>query len=192
MLLPIFPFLLSLHSLPSIYPFILFSPSIHPIMQRKRYGRQTVSRHHFFITLPDNDMPYFSKTIRFSELIQPIITRITVDLHIHILFVPVCHPMVTLPFWGVVLIYSRCIDFYFIHIVCFYPSDHIDRNHCIIYTVLSFTLIVASLRISQSSFLKLSYIIVLVLLRNPLESIEEIIYLSKYPIIRYWSYQQCL
>ena len=66
-LLRILPFLVSLHYLPSVSPSLLFITSIHPIMWRKRYGRQPVSRHYFLITLPDNDILHFSETMRFSE-----------------------------------------------------------------------------------------------------------------------------
>ena len=128
-------------------------------------------------------------TVYLSHLI---IVWITVELHMHMIFVPICQPMVTLPCWGVVLLFSRGIDFYFIYIVCSYASNLLDINRCILYTVLSFALIVDPLSIAQCSFRKLFYIIFLELLINPLYSIEYIIYLSNYPIIRYWSHKKCL
>ena len=167
MLFPILPFHISLPSLYFVSPFRLFSLPISRSPWRHRYGHRLVSRYHFAIHLLSNNFLIFSNTIHFSKLIHPIITRLTFDLHMHIIFVPICHLTVTLSCWGVVLICSRGIHFYFIHIICFYTSDILNRNHCILYKVLSFTIRFDPLSRAQCSFRKLSYIIFLGLLSDP-------------------------
>ena len=66
-LLPIFTFIISVPSLPSVCPLLLFGPSIHTNMWLERYSCWAVSRNHFVIRLPDTNILHFSKTICFSE-----------------------------------------------------------------------------------------------------------------------------
>ena len=161
------PFVPYITTLLYLYPFLISSNSINYTPWRHRYGHRLVSRYHFAIQSLSNNFLSFRNTIRFSKSIHPIITQLTFDLHISIIFVPICHLTVTLSCWGVLLICSRGIHFHFIHIICFYNSDILNRNHCILYTVLSFTLRVDPLSRAQCSFRKLSYIIVLGLLSDP-------------------------
>ena len=59
-LLTIFASLISFPSLSSVFTFLIFSPIIHLIVWHKRYSHWLVSRHHFEICLPNNNILYFS------------------------------------------------------------------------------------------------------------------------------------
>ena len=52
----IHPFLISITSLPSVYPLLFFSPCIHLITWHKRYLRQPVSRNNFSIRSTGNNI----------------------------------------------------------------------------------------------------------------------------------------